>query len=402
MGKDNQEMNGQVLKIEELSDEVLKQLESQGIDVKKLKEMGEIDFENIITQKQFKESMEEAKKEMLLEFYQEHSKGEDQESAEDVQAQFKTLKKAFDAVSMNDMTMTRELSLNSTSDGTVIPEEFTNTVLERADQYGLMRRYATGITMSSNKLDMHKITGEPGVVWVGENGTIKKGKPSFGRIALIPAKLALIIPWSTEFEEDEAISIFPIIQRILARQVAKAEDDMMLMGDGTVFTGLFNHPDVNIQSLPTGKTAFGDITADDLLTMTDNILDNEEASSMYVLHRTIYNRVKLLKDGNSAYVFPTTSDRIWQYNKATSSLLPSYSESAADKKFVLFGDLSNVYYGERRQLTMSMADQASLKFEDGSETNLFEQDMRALKITERIAISVAVPEQFTILKTAAS
>jgi hypothetical protein len=49
-----------------------------------------------------------------------------------------------------------------------------------------------------------------------------------------------------------------------------------------------------------------------------------------------------------------------------------------------------------------MADQASLKFEDGSETNLFEQDMRALKITERIAISVAVPEQFTILKTAAS
>lgn len=393
---------GQVLQIEELTDEVLEVLKKQGIDIAKFKEFGEIDFSNLLTQEQMEKEINEAKKDWQIEMLQNNMANKENEDDTEKTPDYKMWRKAFNAVADGDFTITKALDLNSTTDGTVIPEEFTRTVLDRADSYGLMRRYATGITMNSNKLDMHKITGEPGVVWVGEGATIKKGKPSFGRIALIPAKLSLIVPWTSEFEEDEAISVFPIIQRIIARQVAKAEDDMMLMGDGTVFTGLFNHADVNIQSMDTGKTSFNDVTADDLLKMTDNIFENEEDASRYILHRTIYNRIKLLKDGNSAYIFPPTSDRIWQYEKSTSPLLPSINDDAVDTKFIAFGDLSNVYYGERRQLTMKMADQATLKFEDDSETNLFDQDMRALRITERIAIAVAIPEQFTILKTAAS
>lgn len=291
---------------------------------------------------------------------------------------------------------------NSVADSTLIPEEFSRIVLDRADTYGILRQRATGIPMTSNKLDLHKLTSEPAVIWTGEGQVIKKGKPVFAKFALIPAKLSLIMSYSTEFMEDEAIGIMSIINRIISRQLVKAEDDMMFNGDGTLFMGIMNHPDVNVVTLASGKTAFTDITADKLLEMTDHLKDYEEASSAYYMHRTVDNRIKMLKDGIGTYIFSPSSNDIWGYQKYHTPLLPSVSASGPAKKFAAFGDLSNVYYGIRRALEVSVAEQATLTFDGGQTINMFEQDMKALRVTERIAIMVAVPESLSVIKTAAS
>ncbi|HDK26104.1 MAG TPA: phage major capsid protein [Candidatus Atribacteria bacterium] len=398
-------MDIKTLKVEDLTEEIKKQLASQ-VDLDKLKELGEIEFNSLLSKEDMEAMLKTFKDEMALENAQNLAKALEH-NEETPEVDFVKMKKLFDAVSTKDISKAREIGkeltpgMDSMSDGVLIPTQWTNTVLDRADSYGMLRKYATRIPMSTNKIELHKLTSEPGVIWTLEGETIKKGKPVFGKFALIPAKLSLIIPWTTEFAEDEAIGVFAIIQRIISRQIAKAEDDMMLNGDGTIFTGIFQHPDVNVVSMGAGKTSYNDLTADDLLKITDNILDSEEASSAYFMHRTIRNRVKLIKDGIGTYVFPTNANDIWGYNAITSPLLPAYNTDAPDKKFIGFGDLSNVYYGERRSLTVELLDQAQLTF-DGYTVNLAEQDMRALKVTERIGILVAIPEQFTVLKTAAA
>lgn len=398
-------LNTNVISFDDISAKVGAELEKKfNTSIDELKKG--IEVEKFITPEQMNDAIKNAQREVLSEVNAKMKSHENPNPKGEGYDAIK-MKKFFDAVATKNYAALKDITgisgtSNSVADSTLIPEEFSRIVLDRADTYGILRQRATGIPMTSNKLDLHKLTSEPAVIWTGEGQVIKKGKPVFAKFALIPAKLSLIMSYSTEFMEDEAIGIMSIINRIISRQLVKAEDDMMFNGDGTLFMGIMNHPDVNVVTLASGKTAFTDITADKLLEMTDHLKDYEEASSAYYMHRTVDNRIKMLKDGIGTYIFSPSSNDIWGYQKYHTPLLPSVSASGAAKKFAAFGDLSNVYYGIRRALEVSVAEQATLTFDGGQTINMFEQDMKALRVTERIAIMVAVPESLSVIKTAAS
>lgn len=402
---ENSTLNTNVISFDDISAKVGAELEKKfNTSIEELKKG--IEVEKFISPEQMNDAIKNAQREVLSEVNAKMKSHENPNPKGEGYDAIK-MKKFFDAVATKNYAALKDITgisgtSNSVADSTLIPEEFSRIVLDRADTYGILRQRATGIPMTSNKLDLHKLTSEPAVIWTGEGQVIKKGKPVFAKFALIPAKLSLIMSYSTEFMEDEAIGIMSIINRIISRQLVKAEDDMMFNGDGTLFMGIMNHPDVNVVTLASGKTAFTDITADKLLEMTDHLKDYEEASSAYYMHRTVDNRIKMLKDGIGTYIFSPSSNDIWGYQKYHTPLLPSVSASGAAKKFAAFGDLSNVYYGIRRALEVSVAEQATLTFDGGQTINMFEQDMKALRVTERIAIMVAVPESLSVIKTAAS
>lgn len=391
-------------------------LKEAGIDVEALIKNGEISIEKLITPEQMQKAIEEAKEEITnnVKDFVNIGIAASQQALEDNGGhkqsdidEMKSIKGFFDAVANRDYNklsiLKSEFDLNSDDTGTVIPEQWSSKLLERVQEYGALRKYGTEVTMVSNSLKIQKLSSEPYMFWVGEKGTISRGVPTFGQVLLVPAKLAIIMPWTTEFEEDEAISIFPILQRIIGRQVAYAEDEQMFNGTGAVFMGILNHPDVNVYTMPSTKTGFTDISADDLLLSTDYIYENESNSSVYVMSRQVYNRCKIIKDGISGgYVFKEPN-KIWDWNVVKTPIMPTVSDSAADTKFIIFGDLSNVYYGVRRRLSIDLLSEAALPAQDSDEAiNLATQDMKAIRVTERIAITIALPEQLTVIKTSAS
>jgi HK97 family phage major capsid protein len=75
----------------------------------------------------------------------------------------------------------------------------------------------------------------------------------------------------------------------------------------------------------------------------------------------------------------------------------SISDSAISTVFMGFGDLRNIYIGDRRRISIALADQATV-----GTTNLYEKDMLALRVTERVAMAIALPQAFSVLKTAAA
>ena len=125
------------------------------------------------------------------------------------------------------------------------------------------------------------------------------------------------------------------------------------------------------------------------------------------MHRSVWNIVQKLKENGqhiSTFQNPiVTGDAskglgvvgyLWGYPV----YLPEKMESTtgAGKKFVLFGNLQFAYLGDRKQMTMAVSEEATI-----GTTNLFESNMSAVRITERIGFKVALGQAFACLKTAA-
>ena len=304
----------------------------------------------------------------------------------------------FKALVSRDFVTLKALSEGvDSAGGYLVPEEFKAQVLDIAKDVGYVRKYGTVIPMKRDILNIPKISGKPSVNWISEGGQIATGEPTIGQVQLTTKKAGLIVPVTTELFEDADVDIINLLSRIFAEALAEAEDTQGFTGDGTVFTGVLNASGVNVVTMPTGKTSFNDVTADDLINLISAVPTRIAGKSYFVMHRSVLAKIKTLKDGNGSYLFNPTDKTIWGYPVITTDVMPSITDSAADRAFIVFGDLSYIYLGDRKVMSVSLADQATV----GSD-NLFEKDMIALRVTERVAIAVAMPEAFAVLKTAAS
>ncbi len=77
--------------------------------------------------------------------------------------------------------------------------------------------------------------------------------------------------------------------------------------------------------------------------------------------------------------------------------MQNLSESAVSTKFIAFGNYNHIWFGDRQQMTMEVSNAATV---GGAST--FERFQSAVRVTERIAIAVGLPDGFAVLRTAAS
>lgn len=280
--------------------------------------------------------------------------------------------------------------------GYLVPDDFVGRVDELAYKYGITRQFATQMNMGGRVAKIPKLTSEPEVTWVTEGGSISTGQPAFGITQLNIKDAAIIVPITNDLLEDSEIDITSILGRIFARAFAKGEDYQLFNGDGSVFTGIMNHASVPAVAMPATKTSILNISANDLLNLNAAVHEAAEENSRYFMHRTVLNVIRQLTNGtNGPYLFPSTT--IWEYPWSKSSLLPSVTDTAVSKKFMCYGDLGYVYFGKKKDLTLQIADQATV---DG--VSLFQNNMMAIRAIERVAITIAFPEAFAVLKTAAA
>ena len=304
----------------------------------------------------------------------------------------------FKALIQRDFITAKALSEGTDSaGGYLVPEEFRAGVIDIMNDVGYTRKYGTVIRMNRDVLNIPKTTAKPSVSWVAEGNQISTGQPTFGQVQLTAKKAGVIVPVTTELFEDSAEDINAILFKYFAEAFATAEDNQAFQGDGTVFTGILAVSGTNAVTMGSGETSFANISADDLMDLIAAVPSRVAANGKFIMHRTVFALIKKLTDGSGNYLFDPADKTIWGYPVITADEMPSTSDDAADTAFVIFGDPSYLYLGDRRQMTIALADQATV----GSD-NLFEKEMIAVRATERVAISVAMPNAFAILKTAAS
>ena len=292
--------------------------------------------------------------------------------------------------------------------GFLVPEEWRPNLIQMLETYGVARRECTILPMSREELVMPKLTNGVQTYWIGEGKTIPNTQPSFGELRLVAKKLAALVPMTSELLADTAIEIANLLLTLFAQAIAKEEDRVVFTGDvsgaSDPFDGVMADPDVAAYTLASGSTSFANIDFDDMTDIIASVTPTVSAGAKWYMHRTVFNLLRkqhsLTYDGTSkssdnSYIFssPNGSDpgMIWSYPYELVETMPSVSDDAVATPFMIFGNMKHYYIADRQKLSIARSEHVG-----------FAQDKIYLRVIQREAMAAAVPEAFTVVKTAAS
>lgn len=313
-------------------------------------------------------------------------------------------------------------SLKAMSEGTnsaggyFVPEEIQSGIIRMVEDFGLVRKFSTKISMpKTDTLNLPRLTTSVTVSWPGENTAGTPSDPVLGNVVLAVKTLMGITAVSNELLQDSNTSITEMLMTLFAEAIAGEEDNQGLMGSGSPFTGVMNDASVNLVAPAAGNSTFTlCTTADNLRDMITQIKPWALTGAGYFMHRVVLALAQKIKDTTNNYIVtaPTQvvfsdvnggsygaaglpAGYIWGYPVYLSEKLPS--STAVSTKYVIFGNLKFLYLGDRQEMKLEVSNAATI-----GGVNAFAANQSVVRVTERVALAVALPTAFAVLRTSAT
>lgn len=296
--------------------------------------------------------------------------------------------------------------------GHLVPDEYQAVLLRIIEQFGVIRGEANVVPMPRLTMEWPVYNGTwtdgttpwdtrgrgaSPVYWIAENTDIPQRWPNFTNVTMTAKKLAALVPTSGELLQDSVIPIASLIAVLCGEFMAKEEDRTGFVGDtnlGDEYDGALTAAG-NEVVMPTGSVSFLDVTAEDLLDMQLATPKGVMDGAIYYMHRSVFAVLRKLKSTTGIPIYnppdanaPAT---IWGYPYKLVESMPAITESAADTRFVLFGNMSNFMMGDRMNLSAASTDIVG-----------FAAYQTHFRFIERIAFKLAMPASLTAMKTAAT
>ena len=286
----------------------------------------------------------------------------------------------------------------ATSGGFLVPEEFAAEILRLAPTYGIVRQNCRIIPMRYDTISIPAAGGtDLTAQWVSEAGTLKSTDPNYRQVQLVINKLASIPKVTTELLADANVDVVSYLSMLIAEAFAKEEDTQGFIGSGAPFVGIMNGT-----GMPTyphiGGTGFITLSYPDLVQMSSHLYSGATANAKFYFHRTIIGHIRSLITTAGAPIFGATVNEIAGYPLIPTEVLPGLNHAAAKTTattYAIFGDLRKALaMGVRGGIEMKISDQATV----GSD-NLFEQDMVALRMIERVCFGTLLPSSYLVIRS---
>lgn len=298
----------------------------------------------------------------------------------------------------------RELSSSVGSDGGfLIAPEYLWQLQTLLTNYGVARAEALVVPMSSNSLIFPNLVSSVQTYFITENNPATESYPSFSQVQLDAKTLVALTHVSAQLLSDSNIDLGSLLLDLFSRNIAYTEDYQTFVGTGAgadPFTGALLVGGTNVVQLATGKTAFSDIHADDLLAMTTKTPTPALANAKFYMHRSIFDVIRKLKTTTGEYIVtqPGSSGAVttgnvataWGYPVTLVEVMPDTGATAANKPFILFGNMKHVLFGDRQAPEVMRSEHFKM--------NMLQTFVR---VHERFGVKVGRPDALTVCKTAA-
>lgn len=265
-------------------------------------------------------------------------------------------------------------ALDSTTNiggGVLVSDELSRRLIDKIAKYGKFRNNATIVPLGNSTQSVPKIETDLVVYCPGQGNEIDESDMEFGQISLIPKTLACLAKVSNELDEDSIIGIGEILGISIARSMAKKEDEIGFMGDGTsTYFGMrgiigalraVNTTIANIKGLVVASgNAYSEIVLGDFRKVVGILPPELDDTSKWYMSKKFYFDViyPLAETAGVANIFEILSDRkakyFLGYEVEFVSCMPS---TAANSQIcALLGDLQvGAYLGQRKGLTIEQS-----------------------------------------------
>lgn len=318
---------------------------------------------------------------------------------------------------LNGKTTVKELTTDSTGSpfgGYVVTSELSAEIRALITEYGVARQEFNNVQLSKNSYKANELATDVTVAWATEGSDIGSTQIVIGQENLELAKLTAIVTATRELLEDSEIDLFGFIATRVAEGFAKKEDTAFFVGTGVSdttnggFLGLINNTDVNLVDMASGKDAFADVTANDLLAMQDGSPQWVAKNGKYYMHRSIRNLIRGLKTTDGLYVYQAPTDNapatIWGRPVVEVEVMPTTADTDAGTPFIIYADLKKAsILGYKGSMAMDRFNAGTVKNVAGNgDINLITSDREAIRWVERVGAVTILPKAVTVLYTATS
>jgi HK97 family phage major capsid protein len=284
--------------------------------------------------------------------------------------------------------------------GVPLPPVVSQTVWQVTQEQSAVMRAAQPIPLPGVGVQVPIITGDPVASWVGETNVKPLSRPSFANKTIQASTLVVLVPFSNQFRRDATGLYQQIVQR-LPLALAKKFDE-------TVFGPQSGAPSSNFDTLGAatavgiaGKT-FNGLTGAETAIATWGPQDGE--LNGFVLSPTGRGVVRSAVDGFGRPLFDGPSNELLDvpvYRSRASYLADADGAGpGTDKQLGYAGDWSKAFWGSVEGIQAAYSSEATLTDTDGTQINLFQQNMFALRVEIEVGFRVRDLGYFSKLTSA--
>ena len=276
--------------------------------------------------------------------------------------------------------------------GALVPTEMASWMIQKLGKYGKFRKNALVVKLGSGTQYVPRVETDLTIYCPEQGGEITKSDMVFGLVGMHVKKFAALAVANRELEEDSLIGLAEIIGTSITRSMAKKEDLIGFMGDGTeayfgmtgIIGALRGVDDTigNIAGLTVGSgNAWSELALNDFENVVSALPEDADEDAKWFCSKKFFYSVmyRLARAAGAADLFAILTDKKEKYFMGYPvefvSAMPS--TEANSQICGLLGDLSiGAFLGERRELEIARSDEV-----------LFGNDQVAIRGTERIDVT---------------
>lgn len=271
--------------------------------------------------------------------------------------------------------------INTNRSNITLPNEISSEILQKTQEASAVMQLARQIALPGRGLTIPVITGDPEATWVDETDPKPVSNPGMSTKIMQAYKLAVIVPFSDEFQRD--------MRSLYDALIARLPGALALKFDNTVFHG--TAPGSNFDTLAsvgaksisgTGNSIYNALVASDTdIAVAGGILNGFALSPQgkgELLSAVDSNKRPLFINSVTEGAIPRLIGAPVYYSKAV------YKAGGQSTEDVIgfAGDWTQAMYGTVEGIKIDMSNQATLTVgtgDDAQTINLWQRNMFAVR-----------------------
>lgn len=263
----------------------------------------------------------------------------------------------------------------------LFPKEYADEVAMVLGNESKARRYCRVINLGTSQMLIPDLTAHVAVTIPGENTAFSESIPTMLQKTLTLKVIGAISPLSNELLADNNVNLLSVLAQSYGEALADFENDGVF-GDATSFgTALLGLSSGNAVTMTTASIV--DVTADDLQKLRRAVNERYWRNAKYFAHPYVISYLEQLKGNDGQYIVrqPVGAGdvrSVWGHELVSVNGMPS--TDAAATAFIGFADASFCWFGTQAGMTITPTEHATLT----TAGNLFEKNLTAIRVTERV------------------